>query len=262
VRWYTILKYPVKGHVSLEKWVQIATGYVTFSLLGTGVDANAHYTRFLVRIGAGRLWPSLHVGSKNSSRGPNSFIASRSWTADLASKAKSIFWSSRSGSTSASSTRDVFTHSACNNSVGLDSIPRLHNVTTQDTLLSQKHNPSIPTSPQPSPQPSFFKRWFARPAIHGPLLPLFSYRNITEINSNTITTTTDTSKSMTSPIPTGVHARAWAAEPSFSPSTIAKLDERHAYGNSVHVVREVHQQRDEKGESVFEEGGKEMKTWA
>jgi hypothetical protein len=56
-----------------------------------------------------------------------------------------------------------------------------------------------------------------------------------------------------------VHSRAWAADTSPSSSSSAG---RHGYGNSVHVIREVHQQRNEKAGNEREEEGKEMKAWA
>ncbi|CAG5188786.1 uncharacterized protein ALTATR162_LOCUS12032 [Alternaria atra] len=260
-RFNNIIKVPVNGVVSFEKWVQVATGYITFCLLGTGVDANAHYRRMLVSTGAGKVWPSLYATSDGGSRAPKSFPAARAWTASVSSKAKSMLWSTESGSTSTGSTSDTFTDSTSNNSVILDSMPRLHSVTTQDTLISQKHDNSIAAST--TPQPSFFKSYFARPSLRGPLLPLFSYRNIAEIttsNTSTISTiATNTNKLSTSSTLIGVHSRAWAADTSPSSSSSAG---RHGYGNSVHVIREVHQQRNEKAGNEREEEGKEMKAWA
>jgi hypothetical protein len=57
-----------------------------------------------------------------------------------------------------------------------------------------------------------------------------------------------------------VNARAWAAD--ISPSSSSSSAGRHGYGNSVHVIREVHQQRNEKAGNEREEEGKEMKAWA
>ena len=260
------------GTVSFEKWVQVATGYVTFCLLGTGVDANAHYRQVLVRMGAGRIFPSLYAQSGDR-RMPKRTSAARAWTSNVSSKAKSLLWSSRSGSTLTGSTitgstitdstKDTSTDLTSHEFVGLDSIPRLHSITTQDTLLSQKNNAStspIPSTPT-SPQPSFFRRYFARPSFHGPLLPLFSHPSIAEIPTSNHTCATDTSESISSSTtikpPTGVHARAWAEEALPSSSI-----EGHVVGNSVHVVREVQMRRDEKAGSECEVEGKEMRDWA
>ncbi|KAG9195866.1 hypothetical protein G6011_00987 [Alternaria panax] len=291
LRFSTIIKVPVMGVVSFEKWVQVATGYITFSLLGTGVDANAHYRRILVRLGLGRIWTGLDVTSENDSRTPKSFTAARAWTASVSSRAKSMLWSTRSGSTTTTNTastiddfaKDMFTDTTSNRSVGLDSIPRLHSVTTQETLLSQKDSTSTPTPPATTSPPahasppsrSFFRRYFARPSLNGPLLPLFSYRNITEISRSNNSSSNNPSITAA---PTGVHARAWATSTftcnsptSSSQTTIAAAGRGHGHvtGNSVHVVREVHQRRDEKTGSEHEcergygeHGGKDMRDWA
>jgi len=296
-RWNRITREPGLGKISIEKWVQIATGFIIFGFLGTGVDANAHYRGLLVFIGAGKIWPSLLPGSANRRR-PTSFTAPRSWTTYFSSKAKKMSWfgasdSTQSTSTSADFKNDTWTASTYNNPVALDSIPRLHSVTTQDTLISQKndgelpsqkhdHPPSPSASPTP-PRPTFFSRYFTRPSLNGPLLPLFSYRNITEINSKSsnpstnptdptnpsttdATTTGDRNTNPTKPptptLPSGVHTRAWAEDISSSPPSAGINNEGHGHGRSVHVVREVHQQRDKKRGGEFERVGREMRDWA
>jgi pheromone a factor receptor len=268
-----VMREPAFGQISFEKWVQIATGYIIFLFLGTGVDANAHYRRLLVYVGADKIWPSLRDGSGNRSRTPNDFSTPRGWTANLSSKAKKMLWSSKSATMNTDSTNDTWTASTCTNSVALDSIPRLHNVTTQDTLISQKNVKDTAIPSPNSPLPSFFSRYFSRPSLHGPLLPLFSYRNITEIASTKSSTsthptspaTTDTNDLSTSSItPIGVHARAWATDISSASPTAAKTNDGQAYGNNVHVVREVHQQREHRSEKGYEleRVDKEMRDWA
>ncbi|KAH6848483.1 pheromone B alpha 2 receptor [Alternaria rosae] len=292
-RWNTITRTPSMGHISIEKWVQIATGYIIFLFLGTGVDANAHYRRILISMGAGKIWPSLLPGSANWRR-PTSFSAPHSWTSYFSSRAKKMLCfgtsdSTRSSSTSTDFKNDTWTASTYN-SVALDAVPRLHSVTTQDTLISkkndqdtplQKHNqstsPSLSASPTP-PRPTFFTRYFTRPSLNGPILHLFSYRNITEINSKssnpstkstnpstttaTITTDTNPTKPPTPTLPSGVHTRAWAEDISSSPSSAGITNEAHSHGRSVHVVREVHQQRDKKRGGEFERVDREMRDWA
>ncbi|KAF1838993.1 Pkinase-domain-containing protein [Decorospora gaudefroyi] len=223
----TIIRIPVGGKVDMNKWVQIATGYVIFALFGTGVDAHNLYKRLLVSMGAGKVWPSLYVESTSGSRTPHSFTAAKEWTSSLGSKAKSMLWSSKSDSTYGGTTR--------NNSVAMGSIPHLHNVATQDTLLRQKDNASArPLTPK-----SFFKRVFTRMARGSPVLSFSSYRNIAEV------ATTDTDRSATVSSPPGFHAHAWAAE-DHAVGRVSDVD-------GVHIIREVHQDCRDRDENEKED---------
>jgi pheromone a factor receptor len=166
---------------------------------------------------------------ENASSSPNSFIAARTWTSNLSSKAKSIFWS-KTGSVTG--TLDDTTR---NSSVALGSMPRLTNVTTEEPILQRD------TIQQPS-RPSFFSHLFARKADQRPGLPFFSHRSrffteITEVGAN---------KRDQSP---GASAHAWATGKSSS-GRIREAD-------GVHVVREVHldhQERDEQAKERESDG--------
>ncbi|KAJ5061440.1 pheromone A receptor-domain-containing protein [Bipolaris maydis] len=195
----TIIHVPVKGKVSYDKWIQVITGYIVFLLFGTGVDAYNFYRKVMVSMGLGK-------------RTPSSFIAAKSWTSSVSSRAKSLLWSSKSDSTA--SVGDAYADFSRSHSIALDSIPAVSNGDAETAL---------PT------WPSSFKRWFTRSNLGGSVLPLFSYRNITEVAIN------DTGKlpaPVTSP---GVHARVWATED----APIGRASE----GEGVFVSHEVYQHR-------------------
>jgi pheromone a factor receptor len=185
-RFNTIMRIPMQGKVQLMSWVQIATGYVIFALLGTGVDAHNLYKRMLVGIGLGKFWPSLYVesGSGSGTRTPSSFIAARTWTSNISSRAKSMLWTSKTDSTN-----DTYGGTTRNNSIVREAIPHLKPVTTRKSHAS----PSTPP-----PRLSFLKRIFTRPG-RNPILPFSTYRNI----HSPTTTPTDHSA-------TGVQAHIFA----------------------------------------------------
>jgi hypothetical protein len=93
----SIIFLPAGGVVGLDKWGQVASGYVLFFVFGTGSDAYSSYKKMGVAMGLGRVWPALHILRESGAATPNSFISARSWTQSWSSKAKSKFWS-RSGS--------------------------------------------------------------------------------------------------------------------------------------------------------------------
>jgi pheromone a factor receptor len=229
----TILRIPMQGKVQLMSWVQVATGYVLFVLFGTGVDAHNLYKRMLVSIGCGKIWPSLYIESGSGARTPNSFIAARTWTSHMSSRAKSMLWSSKTGS----STADTYGGTTRNNSVVMQAIPHLKPVTTRESH-------AVPSTPLP--QASFFSRVFTRRSRQPTILP-FSHENYRNIDSPT-TTTTDYP-------PTGVQAHAWAASEDPSIRRVSEAD-------GVHVIREVHQDyhnREDVTERDFEK--KTAYTW-
>jgi pheromone a factor receptor len=140
-----------------------------------------------------------------------------------------MLWSSMTDSTVHSF--DGTTH---NNPIFLESIPHLHNVTTEDTLLRQKQDESMRPASSPK-HPSLFRRIFT--IHHKTVLPLF-YRNTTE------TTTTVKDRSATVSLSPGVHAHAWASE-------ICAV-ERVSDADGVHVIHELHQNCCERDESEKE----------
>jgi pheromone a factor receptor len=93
----SIMFLPAGGVVGLDKWGQVASGYVLFFVFGTGSDAYNSYKKMGIAMGLGRVWPALHILRESGAATPNSFISARSWTQSWSSKAKSKFWS-RSGS--------------------------------------------------------------------------------------------------------------------------------------------------------------------
>jgi pheromone a factor receptor len=90
---HSIIKQPVHGVVSVDKWGQVASGYVLFFVLGTGADAYNTYKKTLTAMGLGRVFPSLYILRKSGASTPNSFLNAKSWTESLSSKAKGMFWS-------------------------------------------------------------------------------------------------------------------------------------------------------------------------
>ena len=225
VRFNTIIHVPVQGKVSYDKWIQVVTGYIVFLLFGTGVDAYNFYRTVMVSMGLGKVWPSLHEPRRNGQRTPSSFIAAKSWTSSVSSKAKSLLWSSKSDSTA--SVGDVYADFPRSNSVALDSISAVHNGDAETALItgSQCH---IESSTTPT-RPSSFKRWFARSDLGGSVLPLFNYRDITGVAIN------DTGKSSAPITSPGVHAHVWTTEDA--------PNERASEGEGVFVSHEVYQHR-------------------
>jgi pheromone a factor receptor len=224
-RFNTIIRVPVQGNVSYDKWIQVITGYIVFVLFGTGVDAHNFYRKMMVFVGLGKVWPNLYKPSSNGHRTPSSFIAARLWTSSMSSKAKNLLWSSKSESTG--SVVDTYDASSGNNSVVLDFIQPVYSRDTEAVPMV-RNQAEIEQSAALVP-PFSFKRWFARPNRRGPLLLLFNYQNITAIS------TADTG---TSPAPVaspGVHTHAWATED----APIGRASE----GEGVLVLREVHQER-------------------
>ncbi|KAJ5020996.1 pheromone A receptor-domain-containing protein [Bipolaris maydis] len=225
VRFNTIIHVPVKGKVSYDKWIQVITGYIVFLLFGTGVDAYNFYRKVMVSMGLGKVWPSLHEPRRNGQRTPSSFIAAKSWTSSVSSRAKSLLWSSKSDSTA--SVGDAYADFSRSHSIALDSIPAVSNGDAETALVTGNQGQTEPST-KPT-WPSSFKRWFTRSNLGGSVLPLFSYRNITEVAIN------DTGKlpaPVTSP---GVHARVWATED----APIGRASE----GEGVFVSHEVYQHR-------------------
>ncbi|KAL5121752.1 hypothetical protein ACEQ8H_000439 [Pleosporales sp. CAS-2024a] len=84
----SIVKFPSHGVVSIDKWGQVATGYILFLVFGTGRDAHNTYKRLLLAIGLASLCPSLLVMHSSGPSTPNSFINAREWSSSLTTKAK------------------------------------------------------------------------------------------------------------------------------------------------------------------------------
>ncbi|KAH9872594.1 hypothetical protein J1614_004987 [Plenodomus biglobosus] len=204
----TIMKIPALGQVSLEKWIQVATGYVIFLVYGTGADAHNLYKKMLLRIGMGKCFPSLYNMNSGSST-PSSFIAARTWGSNMSSRAKSLF-SSKSGSETG--TMDGTT---VNGSVRHNSVAPLDAATTQDTFSCGSRF-------------SLFSRIFSRQPRRTDILPLYSREyaggslaNITQVQLSNYTPSS------------GTRTDAWATDAPAPPGISGTL--------GVHIVRELHQ---------------------
>lgn len=217
------MKLPAFGQVSVERWVQVCTGYIVFFVFGTGTDANNLYKKTLLAIGLGKLFPSLYEVSRNGDSTPNSFLAARNWSESVSSKAKKMF-----SSTSSSFTETVDETSATN-SVVFDSVSRLHPVSTEDALIAQQRDMQTGDD---SAKPKFLQRIFRRQRHQADILPLHS--------RNSATGRIPQSQAATSTSSPGVHAYAWASHTPTS-SCVSETD-------GVHVVREVHQDCRDKAE--------------
>ena len=214
-RYEVILKFQSNGMVHLDKWGQIAMGFVTFLLFGTGTDAHNTYKKMMLFFGLGKIFPSLYIMRESSSSTPSSFIAARVWTESCVSKAKS-YLSKRSSFSSFSSTA-LNENSRCD-SVTLENMDDVHLRSVSSTT------PVLPEQGAPSRQPSLLRRLFTRGSGPGPLLPLFKQHAATPAPEN--------EKAAAEPAGEGFTARAWAAD---SPSST-----RNDNPAGVVVFREVH----------------------
>lgn len=211
------MKIPVHGEVPIEKWVQVATGYVIFLIFGTGSDSYNLYKKMLLAFGLGKIFPSLYIVHQSGSTTSASFITIRVWGSRLTSKAKSIM-----NSTISSSKQETTTSTL--DSVRGDSVA-LKPVVTEETL--PKPNKAVLQHPPSSSEPSFLRRIFRGNSQGIHILPLFSRPSITEI--------TDSNPPEVAPTPSGFSAHAWAAKDGASGRT--------SEADVVHVAREIHQER-------------------
>ncbi|KAL9102231.1 MAG: hypothetical protein Q9163_002591 [Psora crenata] len=62
--WGDIMLFPTGGVVAFDRWIQIAFGFAIFLFFGTGQDAKEMYREWLLAIGCGRIFPSLHRSSQ------------------------------------------------------------------------------------------------------------------------------------------------------------------------------------------------------
>ena len=170
-----------------------------------------------------KMWPGLHETSRSSRQTPSSFIAARSWTSNVSSKAKSMLWSSRTDSVA--SVGDMPRSCLRRNSIILDSIPSIRHGSSECELIEESQGAI--EQPATLARPSSFRGWFTRSNQGSSLLPLFNRRNIVE------RTTADADTSMASMNSPGVHAHAWATEDAPVARAIG--------GDGVMVSHELHQ---------------------
>jgi pheromone a factor receptor len=237
-RFNSILRVPAYGVITLDRWVQVITGYVVFFVFGTGNDAHNTYKAMLLAVGLSRVFPGLHIRNDSGSASPTSFIAARTWTSSLSRKAKSMFSSVTTGSSAADTTMGGTIR---NNSVVLGSMCHVRPVSTGETVLKmQPSNQSHPTNGL-----SFFARLFTRPNRSASVLPLYSHSSATKLTF----TTTHMSSANDSPLAYNFKATAWAATPGSSTEA-----------DGVRVLREVHQDSEDRAFAAKEKMSSE--DWA
>lgn len=69
--WWDIILIPTNGSVTYDRWVQLAVGLTIFVFFGLGNDAMKMYRRWLVKLGFGKVFPSLLVPTRQSDRRPS-----------------------------------------------------------------------------------------------------------------------------------------------------------------------------------------------
>lgn len=87
--WAQIIEVPTHGSVIFDRWIRIALGFTIFTFFGLGKDATAMYRGWLLKLGFGRIFPSLNGRRQLPSASGNSstFGSSR---ASLVSRAHSF----------------------------------------------------------------------------------------------------------------------------------------------------------------------------
>ena len=75
--WNSIIKVPTGGQVLFDRWIRVVCGFVIFLFFGLGKDAITMYRAWLLKLGLGKIFPSLAnaylpstsaTGSGNSSK--------------------------------------------------------------------------------------------------------------------------------------------------------------------------------------------------
>lgn len=232
----SIVKIPALGQVSIEKWVQVATGYVIFFVFGTGKDSYNLYKKMLVTLGLGKIFPSLYVMRESGVSTPTSFVAAKTWGSNMSAKARNMIFSKTDSQNN--STIDTFNSDPRNHSVELDSISHLRPVTTRDTIFkSTQHNSQ-------QEEPFFLKQIFSNQGAGASILPSFSRRSFSD--------NTKPNAFASHYISPGVHAHAWATDTESSTQV--------SEPGGVHVVREVHQDRYKRGN--IDKECKPQESWA
>jgi pheromone a factor receptor len=154
----TISKVAMYGNVPVDKWGQVATGYVLFFVFGTGADAWKLYRQMALTVGLGKWFPGLYATRESGAVTPRSFAT---WRDSVTSRAKSVF-QSRSGSM----TNSTVGGTSRNDSVGMAEMSQLRQVSTEDPMLDQ-------TS---STRSSWLSKIFTRQSVPHAVLPMFTHR--------------------------------------------------------------------------------------
>lgn len=57
--WWYIFMVPTGGVVEFDRWIWLGCGFLVFFFFGLGKDATKMYRRWLLRLGFGKIFPSL-----------------------------------------------------------------------------------------------------------------------------------------------------------------------------------------------------------
>lgn len=199
-----ILRVPMFGAVNVDRWGEIATGYVLFFVFGTGADAWNSYRAMAVKCGLGRWFPRLLLSTGREGSGAQTPTSFATWRNSVTSRAKSVFVSrSESVATSIGGTTR-------NNSVVMAD---LRSTTTQDPILD--HDSEAGTSTRSSVLSRIFRRQNA------PVLPMFTRR------SDFMSEGVDT------------NSRDWAVRDGVDDAALSPKSSSRSDGGSIRVLREV-----------------------
>ncbi|KAI9870902.1 MAG: a-factor receptor [Pleopsidium flavum] len=161
--WWQIIMIPTGGVVVFDRWIQIGCGFLVFFFFGLGKDAMKMYRAWLLKMGFGRIFPSLK-GQYETQRTPSTGNRFGS----VSSRAKLVFswWQSRRDSSSAfrqdrhdSITTEVLTPSPSDPKktflhLSSDSKP---NHSPPHSNMCEKPLPPCPVDPKPW-RPFVFRR--------------------------------------------------------------------------------------------------------
>lgn len=85
--WWQIIMVPTGGVVEFDRWIRIACGFLVFFFFGLGKDAMKMYRAWLLRLGFGRIFPSL----KRQRETPMTVASTGNRFGSFSSRAKLVF---------------------------------------------------------------------------------------------------------------------------------------------------------------------------
>lgn len=232
--WDSVMKVPTQGLVRVDKWGQIATGYIAFFTFGTGTDANNTYKKLLCAIGLGHIFPSLYKVSERDGSTTSSFTTARGWCSSAVSKAKSFLSKNSSVTETLPTLQSATQHDSmklaavCLSSSNSSSIEP---ISTNEPILPNSHPPTR------TEIGSFLGRLFARGKRHQPILPIHAGPP-GEVPMVTEKSPADTYSSAS------VSSKAWASD---SPTELRpqEIDGFH----NIYITQQVSQKHQEKNEN-------------
>ena len=66
--WGSIILTPTGGSVQYDRWIQVGLGFAVFVFFGLGHDAQEMYRKFMLRLGMGRIFPTLRLSKTEKRR--------------------------------------------------------------------------------------------------------------------------------------------------------------------------------------------------